>query len=93
MKAVMQVLKTLESCSLLRKRYTASVDTGDSSSIKLKSYRPSLTSHKEKDPETVRTRSNLVLYQNTLCIICQKPGEKVHKVWTKDIGRKMFPLS
>ena len=41
MKAVMQVSQTLESCSVLKKRYSTSVHTGDPSHIKRKSGRPS----------------------------------------------------
>ena len=42
--------------------YATSVDTDDPSAIKLKSGRPSLKSLKEKDPETVRTKSKSTLY-------------------------------
>ena len=77
----------------VKKRYATSLDTGEPSAIKRKSGRPSLTSLEGKDSETVRTRSKSTLYDKTLCIICQKPGGKVHEVQTKDVGRKMLSVS
>ena len=47
----------------------------------------------KKDPETVKARSKSTLYNRRLCIICQKPSWNVHKVRTRNIGRKMSSLS
>ena len=39
------------------------------------------------------TRSKSTFYNKTLCIICQKPGWKVHKVQIRDAGRMMLSVS
>lgn len=75
-----------------RKRYNESIDTGESSVIKRKAGRPSISSV-EETVEGLTTRSKSEFYNKQLCIICQKHGGKLHCVQTKATGNSMLEVS
>ena len=76
-----------------KKRFYDSIDTGESSVIKRKAGRPSLNLSVAGNEEGLTTRSRSESHDKTLCIICQTPGGKLHRVQTKTTGNSMLEVS
>ena len=56
------------------KRYSDSVEYGDSSVVKRKAGRPSISSFPNVQEKPLTTRSTSSFFDKALCIICQCPG-------------------
>ena len=63
-----------------KKRYSDSIEYGDSSVVKRKAGRPSMISFPNIQEETLTTRSTSSSFDKALCTVCQCPGGVLNRV-------------
>ena len=75
-----------------KKRYSDSIETGQTSFIKPKIGRPTLVSENiETVGRTLRSKSDS--YDKSCCILCQIPGGILHRVETQSTGKLMLSVA
>ena len=76
-----------------RKRFSDSIENGESSIIKRKPGRRSTSGITVTNKEALTTRSKAITYDKRLGIICQRTGGKLHLVKTKETGKLMMSVA
>ena len=74
-----------------KKRYSDSIEYGDSSVVKRKAGRPSMISFPNIQEETLTTRSKSSFFDKALCTVCQCPGGVLNRV--EATGDNLFHLN
>ena len=80
----------VEKLERAKRRYSDSVEYGDSSVVKIKAGRASMSSFPNFQKETLTTRSMSSFFGKALCIICQCPGGVLNCVEFKATGHNML---
>ena len=83
----------VEKLERAKRRYSDSVEYGDSSVVKIKAGRASMSSFPNFQKETLTTRSMSSFFGKALCIICQCPGGVLNCVEFKATGHNMLDVS
>ena len=83
----------VEKLGRAKRRYSDSVEYGDSSVVKIKAGRASMSSFPNFQKETLTTRSMSSFFGKALCIICQCPGGVLNCVEFKATGHNMLDVS
>ena len=83
----------VEKLERAKRRYSDSVEYGDSSVVKIKAGRESMSSFPNFQKETLTTRSMSSFFGKALCIICQCPGGVLNCVEFKATGHNMLDVS
>ena len=83
----------VEKLERAKRRYSDSVEYGDSSVVKIKAGRASMSSFPNFQKETLTTRSMSSFFDKALCIICQCPGGILNCVEFKATVHNMLDVS
>ena len=83
----------VEKLERAKRRYSDSVEYGDSSVVKIKAGRASMSSFPNFQKETLTTRTMSSFFGKALCIICQCPGGVLNCVEFKATGHNMLDVS
>ena len=83
----------VEKLERAKRHYSDSVEYGDSSVVKIKARRPSMSSFPNFQKETLTNRSMSSFFDKALCIICQCPGGVLNCVAFKATGHNMLDVS
>ena len=83
----------VEKLERAKRRYSDSVEYGDSSVVKIKAGRASMSLFPNFQKETLTTRSMSSFFGKALCIICQCPGGVLNCVEFKATGHNMLDVS
>ena len=83
----------VEKLERAKRRYSDSVEYGDSSVVKIKAGRASMSSFPNFQKETLTTRTMSSFFGKALCIICQCPGGVLNCVEFQATGHNMLDVS
>ena len=86
-------IANVEKLERAKRRYSDSVEYGDSSVVKIKAGRASMSLFPNFQKETLTTRSMSSFFGKALCIICQCPGGVLNCVEFKATGHNMLDVS
>lgn len=82
----------IEKLNRAHQRHNDALEQEKSTVVKRKAGRPS-TSRKEDESEVRQLRSQSIIYDKNLCIICQESDGDTHKVETTETGKSMHVVA